>query len=562
MSQTRPTPINPDLPGESANNLALAPSRFGLPWLYAGLIGLASGLVGLALLARLSFFWQQVEQRLTYPYFQSGSEGLILSETALIRAGSSIYRPFQADLFLSAPYPPLYYYLLAWLPAEGGSPSATLESGRLISLVAAFATAFCIAGLVFLARPKAPLFQNSRSLQKSKEFLLLAGLLALLAGLSFMSLPAVAIWAVRVRADMLMTALQMFGLVLVASSTSTGRGWLAFAAIGPFVLALATKQTALAGPGATLIYLACQNGRRWRPTLAWTLAMGLAVGLPFLGLNLATDGELGRRLFKYHNLPWLAANFGTYLNLFWQENAALLLLSLAGLGGLVLLSGLAWRKAGLGHWFDLTLTAGRQVPLVGWYGLASLLLLVGLGVAGADHNHFLPAEAGLCASVGTGAVYLLQAGRGRWLVLGVLAGLWAQLTFFSVPPGRYEIEFRPRTVAYQSQMARIIAYAASKPGPILTEEAGFLAFTGRTPQTGDYYNDLFTLSALDRKGLYSEVGLLERVRRKEFVLVLAQSDILNEAGRADVWTPALVAALKDNYTRKFADVWYTFEPKP
>jgi hypothetical protein len=212
----------------------------------------------------------------------------------------------------------------------------------------------------------------------------------------------------------------------------------------------------------------------------------------------------------------------------------------------------------LGHWP----TGMRYSILILLYLLASLGLLLGLGVAGADHNHFLPAEAAACAAAGVLAgSAMLWPGRWRWLALVVVAGLWAQASFFSVPASRYEIELRPRDADYQRQMSRIIAYAADHPGPILSSEAGFFVLTGKTNQP-DYYNDLFTLAALNQQGLYSQEGLLDRIRRKEFVMVLAEGDLFSDQVRPDVWTPALRAALEANYYRKFSDVWFIYEPKP
>lgn len=506
---------------------------------------------------RLDFFLATIQQRLTYPFFQTGSEGLILSEVALIRGGSSIYVPFRADQFISAPYPPLYYYLAAWLGAGQAGQALPFTLGRIISLVSAGIIAAAIAWLIVTALP-AEKFSSWR-----KVIPIWVGLLS---GLIFLSLPAVAVWAVRMRADMLMTALQLVGLGLVAAATYTRRDWLAFGAVLPFALAFFTKQTALAAPVAAAVYLALYFGVNWKKTLAWLVSLGLAIGLPFLVLNWLTGNELYRRLFKYHNLPWLSTNFESYLSLFWQENAALLLLGSGLLGlscfsvGLKLWpSNAEFKKFKLQRAFE----ALQSIPLVSWYWLVSLALLGGLGVSGADHNHFLPAEAANCLVGGVLFMRLLILPKGwRYLTLLAVVGFWAQAAFFSVPTSRYEIEFRQRDAAYQTQMAKIIAYATNAPGAILTNEAGFFVLSGRGLQTENYYNDLFTLTALHKQSLYSQDGLLERVRRKEFGLVLAPTDILDGTARPDVWSPELIAALRENYYRKFADVWYVFEPKP
>jgi len=511
------------------------------------------------LVARLDYYGAQLGRRLAYPFFQGSSEGLILSEVSLIRQGGSIYVPFRGDLFISAPYPPLYYYLTAWLSGLVGAAETNFTVARGISLVSAWVGGLLIAWQVFFFRPP------DQDGNLSRPLLALKGGVAVLAGLTFVTLPAVLVWSARVRADMLMTALQLAGLTLVAEGANRRRFGLVLAATVPFTLALYTKQTALAGPAAALVFLAFVYGRNWRKTALWLVAQVLVAGLPFLVLNFTTGGELFRRLFKYHNLPWLLDNFQNYAGLFGQENLGLLILGavLTGLALVNIIIRLRSGKEGIKNFrLDPLLEAGRQVPLAVWYLGGSLALLVGLGVAGADHNHFLPAEAATCLAAGICLVWLFEAGRWRWLSLAGLVVLALQLAFWSVPDRRYEIELRTRDADYQRQLGKIVAYAASKPGPILTSEAGFFVLTGKNPQDGPYYNDLFTLAALDKQGLYSEAGLLDAVRRKQFSVVLAEGDLFNSAARPDVWTPALVEALKENYLLKFTDVWYTYEPKP
>lgn len=517
------------------------------------------------LVARLDFYGAQLGRRLAYPFFQqSSSEGLILSEVWLIRQGGSIYLPFRGDLFVSAPYPPVYYYLTAWVSSVVGAAAANFTPGRMISLVSAWASGLLLAWHVFAFRPPTP----ASTAPLARSFLVLKGVVAVLTGLVFVTLPAVMVWSARIRADMLMTAFQLAGLTLVAEGVRRQRFGLTLAAVGPFALALFTKQTALAGPVAALVWLVFVYGRQWRKTALWLVAQAAVAGLPFLVLNFTTSGELFRRLFKYHNLPWLLANFKDYAALFLGENAGLLALGavlavVALVAAFVRLRGGQDGAGNKDRRLDRFIEAGRQIPLALWYLGGSLALLVGLGVAGADHNHFLPAEAATCLAAGVGLVWLLgTAGPWRWFGLVGLVVLGLQLAVWSVPATRYEIELRTREADYQRQLAKIVAYAAAKPGPILTSEAGFFVLAGKSPGDGLYYNDLFTLAALNKQGLYSETGLLEAVRRKRFAVVLAENNLFNGEARSEVWTPELVAALKESYFLKFTDVWYTYEPKP
>ncbi len=523
------------------------PKSLGSRWLssYWFLIAVAFASFCYSILPRLDFFIKQANRWLSYPYFQTGSEGLILNEVSIIRSGGSIYVPLQPDLFISAPYPPLYYYLVNWLWPAGTAPTAGFTTGRAISLVAAIVAAIAIVGLVW-ADSGFRIKEKGSSGFSRLIFLLLSGIAG---GLLFLSLPAVSIWASRVRADMLMTALGLIGLGLVAWKPA---GWVAFVAIIPLTLAFYTKQTALAAPAACGLYIILQNWRNWRRIILWWVGLALAVGLPFGILNLLTNFELYRRLFKYHNLPWKADNFSTYWTLFVDETLILLVLAV-GLLVLVVVSliGVFRKREVIGGL--------AKVPLTMWYLLASLPLLLGMGVVGADHNHFLPTEAALCAATGVLLARTLI-GDGvifRVAALAVISLLVCQVAVFSIPGQRYEIELRDRPQD-DAALGRIIANAANHPSPyILTSEAGFFVLTGK-PTT---YNDLFTLAALNKQGLYDDQRLLERVRNKEFGLILSKANFFTEEIRPDVWPPQLAAAIRENYSLKFRDVWFTYEPK-
>lgn len=553
---------------------------------FIALFGIVLLVLSGALLPRLQFFIENVSHWLNYPYFQAGSEGLMLSEAAIVRAGGSLYVPLRPDQFISGPYPPLYYYLLAALWPAGQGATAGFLTGRLISLVSALVAALFIALLVNLElRANHPV--------KWKTFnnvaLVLVGIVA---GAIYLSMPAVAVWAVRVRADMLMVAFQMIGLCLLAWRP---RHWPAFAAILPLTLAFYTKHTGLAAPAAATVFVVLQNWRNWKRILFWLISFASAVGLPFLVLNLLTGLELYRRLFPYHDLGRDDRNFERYLSLFWQENAALLIISA------ILLLFTIYDLYPFGHrrftikrtssesgsenpssnsmpaseanhassivnrqWPRAAQSSILNLPLSVLFLLFSLPLLLGMGVVGTDHNHFLPGEAAGCAAAGVlVGRWLILPGRNRlrWLTLLGLMGLWVQVAVCAIPAQRYEIEFRQENADYQRQLGKIIENAAAQSGPILTSEAAFLVMTNRSFDH-DYYNDLFTIAALSSKGRYSLDGILKAVRNKEFGLILAQGDFFTgDRIRPDVWPPELVTAIKENYQQKFRDVWFVYEPK-
>jgi hypothetical protein len=534
---------NPSIPQAASNH-------FLFPYFLLVFGGLL--VLGVALLPRYSFFFDQVGYWSSYPFFRGGSEGLILSEAAIIRSGGSIYMPFRPDSFISAPYPPLYYYLLSWFWGAEGTPGEGFATGRLLSLVSAVVSSFAILALVMGDVLR-------RTPQRTRLIWLWAFLAGSVGGIIFLTLPAVNIWAMRVRADMLMTAFGLVGLAMVALNP---RGWLGFAAILPLTLALFTKHTALAAPAAAFAYLIFQNWGNWKRIALWFASLCVAVLVPFFIINTLSDNQFYLRLFDYHALPFLNTNLVTYLNLFLSENLALLV---AG-GGLLIwvaVAALAKFKVESGFWAKIGVSLA-QVPLALWYLLASLPLLVGLGVSGADHNHFLPSEAATCTAAGVLFGFTLTKATAKdwsgWLALPVLAVLIWQVAVCSVPNSRYEIEFRRTKPDELRQLQAIARSIADNPFPILTSEAAWFVLANKDQSTL-IYNDLFTLTALAKKGLYDINGLYEAIRQKKFGLIVAKDNILNGPARSDVWTTELVTLLRENYKLKFSDVWFQFEPK-
>ena len=86
-------------------------------------------------------------QCLATPSSSTSSEGMIVAETMLLDKGVAIYDKPTADLFIAAPYPPLFY-LLAW-PAQhllGSEPS--FKIGRALSIFATLLAGLCLFGIV------------------------------------------------------------------------------------------------------------------------------------------------------------------------------------------------------------------------------------------------------------------------------------------------------------------------------------------------------------------------------------------------------------------------------
>jgi hypothetical protein len=80
-----------------------------------------------------------------WPYQLDESEGMIVAETLLLDSGKNIYDPVTPQLFVAAPYPPLFY-LLNWPVLH--FVGVSFKVGRALSLLATLGAAAAIFAIV------------------------------------------------------------------------------------------------------------------------------------------------------------------------------------------------------------------------------------------------------------------------------------------------------------------------------------------------------------------------------------------------------------------------------
>ena len=533
----------------------------------------------IALVLRVADRWSDVSWWLNYPFPREGSEGLTMYEALLTRLGDNIYTLPTATRFISAPYPPLYYYLSGAL-LDPNAP--TFPPGRWLSLIAGFAAAL-IAGLLAVvgttqnpARTQSAPTPTQNSKLKTQNFFIPFILSILLFATTYPAL----IWAARFRADMLALALMAGGLLAIQLRP---RGWVAWLAALLFALAFFTKQTALAGPLAAAIYLlilAWQSRRRqqgepqpapievgrgvtFRWAFAWMAGLAALFLLPTLLFTLLTGGGYWAKLVTYHALPFSSRTLLDLLGALLDNEWPLLLVAAAFL----LLTANDLRR-------------GWAITLVAPYLLAATLLLPTGGVVGADSNHLLPICFALVVAAGQLASRIMSAllafnrealhhsaspfagegGRGYWLVpiaaLMLIALLTAYLFASATPSGWYGLDLRRPSDAEQAQLSRIVVNIRQNPGTnFLSDEVGLLVLAGKRPA----YDDLFDLTALANLGRWDDSALRQQVQSRQFAIILLHSRL--DQLRGDILTDAMRAAIISNYRLLFSDVWYTYVPK-
>ncbi len=520
---------------------------------------LALGVLALLLVGPLVRFVSASSGWLGYPYPRSGSEGLVLYETLLVKRGGDIYAPITPERFISGPYPPVYYWLAASL-LPGSLPDLThpgdvasiFRPGRSVSLVATLLAAVLVPLLV--------IFEGGY--RRSKRTTLLAALSGLLGGALLLTLPQVLVWATRFRGDMLMIALTVGGLTCIAVGGSPARGqarrmspWLVVGAL-LFALAFFTKQTALAGPLAAAAYLLLRD---WRAGLRWCALMALVVILPFALLDLATGHWFYLKMVVYHSLPLSQRTLTRLLHFaFWDDQWPLILLA----GGYTLYRlGQLWRAWRLHTAYGVPML----VPLL---ALASLVTLPSGAVVGADHNHLLMPGLAVCACVGALlAAVLVRVERIRIekiapLVAGAVSLLLVliYLAFTSAPTPWYGPDLTLPNTQQQEQLRKITLNVRQNPGTLFySDDPGILALASKeTP-----YDDPFTMTALAPQGRWDESAYRNMLRQGKFSLLVLSCDVNASPNtcRADTFTPGILEAIREGYRVLFRDVLFTYVPK-
>ncbi|MGI8586692.1 MAG: hypothetical protein ACR2M0_03265 [Chloroflexia bacterium] len=514
---------------------------------FAAVTTVLLGVLAWELWGAVSGFVATAQAWLPYPYPRPGSEGLMLYETLLMRGGADLYGPITQSSFISGPYPPVYLWLAGRvMPAVPG-----FFDGRSISMWAALAVAALAAGSVTVSACA----NSERDTRPTGRLLALGGLAGLIAAGLWLACPPVQIWATRFRADMLMMAFMAAGLFCVVLGSVSPRSpsfVLTWLGIPFFVLALYTKQTAIAGPMAAAAYLLVRD---WKRGLAWVAGLGIVGGLPFLALNLSSDGWFYLKMVSYHSLPWSWPTLSRLL-VAWQEDHLLLILAALGYA--------AW-----------TIRSRRNDPLT-WYLLATLLTLPTAGVVGADHNHLLPVDLALVLALGAAlaASVSRQPPEGntqsairnphyvlRFAFCALLLAAIGFLQMASTPADWYGPDMAMPGADVQRQLHKIVEMVrAGPPGKYFADDPGLLALASKTTD----YDDPFTMTALAAAGRWDASTLEAQFREGSFPIVMLAGDVSDPPHvplRADILTPEMRAALRSGYRILYPDVYFTYVPR-
>lgn len=478
----------------------------------------------LALLAQFAVYVDYAASLFRFPYDYDQGEGFELYDTVLQSQGQWPYRDSQVFPFYTSIYPPLFHLITVPLVWAFGPQ---LWTGRLVSFTASLVAAGAIAYGVARAG-------GNRAMGA------LAGLTFLASNYTFHIGPLF-------RQHMTMVAFEAVGVVCLAQLDIRPEApwrrrpafWLGLL----FLLAAGyTKQLAAATVIAALAYLFVRGPRR---ALLTALGLAAVAGAIFWLINRATGG--------YWYLSIIRANINAFdwaqaIQLYRQWTSLHFLIVAVALAGLI-----------------YEIYVGRLSAYGIWFGLAVADAALS-GKFGAGESYFVTATAAACALSGIALArlwarapawprYGAQAAAALALAIPLLYLAQARLTIHMPTTGPvYGAAARVLGVAsdsgyYDSQGYtqlgphptaadiaagdQIAALASAAPGPVFSEEAGFMFRAGKPVVTNP-----FPQLVMYQAGLFDPANEIAMIQQQAFGLIIL---------RAQFYPPPVLQALGANY---------------
>ncbi|HUP27880.1 MAG TPA: hypothetical protein VM409_05545 [Chloroflexia bacterium] len=493
----------------------------GLNYLWLILLGLLLA----ALLARAAISAATSAQMFTYPFQFDESEGMIVAETMLLDRGVNIYARPGPELFVAAPYPPLFY-LLAWPLQHVAGAEPTFKIGRAFSIIATLVSGIAIYGITV-------------GLTKDR----VAG--ALGAAL-WWSLGLVTFWGSLVKPDVLAVAFGLCG-IWVAVTRPQSQVWLS---LPLFLAAFYTKQTAVAAAAATMGWLFVAQPRRG---LLFGLSYALGVAVPSVILDLMTGGGYFYHMFTVHDLPWFGERFQQYaLNFIGSYGyflvPGMLLALVAGIAGVVG----RFRRSSL-------LLPGNAGILLLLYLLLSMLSSIGAGTLGGNHNHLLDWAAAAC--LGSGVLIAVLRCSSRLAVQ--VTGLVFVLVLLSQVPALYTVpawlkkEYGLLDAARTEGLVNIFQYVTNNGGTAYSDNVGLMLATRKKLWT----TDPFTQTHATLYGRWDETKLVRAITEGQFDQIVIRIDVFDPRENAGDVSPTILQAVRNRYKLDQRNVENIYVPK-
>lgn len=446
---------------------------------------------------------------ITYPYQLGYGEEFILNQAHLITQGSSIYQDITRYPYIIGNYPPVYPLICASLVKLFGTSFAT---GRFISVLSTILIGLLIYKIV---KEKA----NNQ--------------IALISSLLFFGSAYVYFWTCQFRVDTLGLLFSLAGIYLVFKYENTKKVyWSTF----PFILALFTKQSLIAAPIASFIYLFLKNRKQG---IKCSVLFGLSCVLLFLLINHITNGQ-----FYLHTVVYNANPFGIDTAIAYYFMTILIHLILFGFA----------------FAYVLYAISKKELSLFVIYFIFSALVAVTVGKVGSFANYMIELIAVSCILFGLALKKLkLQIGRENSIAsILVLTLLITQLVTFAFILS-YSIDFMMPTSADINDGQTVSSYVINAGDTILSEDGSFIVVNGKT-----VLFQPFVFTQIQRQGLWDQSKLVSDIETENFSLIILRfymnNDEIHEIHRSRL-TDEMINAIKDSYylVKKIGD-YYIYMP--
>lgn len=432
-------------------------------------------------------------QSIVFPYPLAYGEGEVLDTIVRLARFQNIYAAdYTSPPWLIANYPPGFY--LIQLPFVWFLGPA-FWYGRLLSQLSALAAALLLASVLYrLTADRAA---------------------ALVAGLTFLTIPYIALWAQYDRVDMMALALSWFGLwgITRPGVPASGLG------AACFIVSSYTRQTA-AFPALLAGYCWLRHiGRGPDATRLLVRVVGGGLALFLLGTVLTRGG------FMFHVVTGTAGRlsaeqFLTFVPQLIDLIPYLLVLTIA-----------------------TVVTAARSASpgwvLVAAYCAGAAAISLTIAKEGSYINYFLD----LCAACGLAAGAAIAWLRPRSSAAAAGAALLIAYQIIDMGRGKDLYDHLSARFQHSADYAHLVELVRDADGPVIGDEAlGLVPMAGRTVEIYP-----FAMTQLARAHLWDESAFIRRVEDGHYSLILLRIVRRNPQILTNIWTERMADAIGRRY---------------
>ncbi len=443
---------------------------------------------------------------INYPYQISYGEGFILNQAVIISQGQSIYQDIANYPYLVGNYPPVYPFLCALFVKIFG---VSFAPGRFISFIAVILSGF----LIYII-----LKENRRSQKGSfKESTVISALFFLASPYIFYVYPLY-------RVDALALLFSLAGLYFVFKFENRKS---VYFSIPFFILALYTKQSFIAAPIASLIYLTFKNIKKG---FIYFIFLSLVYVSIFLLLNNLTGGQ-----YYLHNFTYNANAFSILF-------AIRMCVSALQIHAILFTFAFA---------YIIHTIIRKKLSLFAIYLIITALMAISIGKIGSGINYFGELVACSCIILGIFLNETEFTNKESKNIL-IVTGLLLQLILFAHMP--YLTGHTPTNTDIKNA-EKISVEIINTPGSILSEDGGLLVVNRR-----QILFQPFVFTQLARQNLWDQGKFVADITEKRFSLIILTFNINYEIDKERLTEEMAEAIRRSYYSEEKIGDYYIYRP--